>query len=343
MRRRTRLRDEDEMKLHRLGNFRGLVAPLLGLVTLSGCATGHSGSLANRFVRAGEPSVDLGRARRLSRAQHARRHPSQRATHLLLLSAAITLARLLENSNKRLAAALLFEAMVPTAASHLQVAKEYPVAGRVWMRPYDSVSRALQKEPRLAEAHEALGASGATGDCQVKPWPQRIAPPTTIPGQRAHRTRSGHVLEAHRAAGRRATSIPARTCARPEGELGVEQSLLCGFSARQAGGSAVVLCGCVEAERGSRSRRRTIWDWSTRPPAISARRGARSWRPAMRPQRSSISASCTWDKKITSPLRARSEGRNQSASRLHGGQGSCTYNAAAPDDRPRLTDYSWLY
>lgn len=142
------------MKLHRLGNFRGLVAPLLGLVTLSGCATGHSGSLANRFVRAGEPSVDLGRPAPVTST--TRQAAPKSASHAPVASLRRdNFGATLENSNKRLAAALLFEAMVPTAASHLQVAEEYR-----WLdvldAAYDSVSRALQKEPRLAEAHEAL-------------------------------------------------------------------------------------------------------------------------------------------------------------------------------------------
>ena len=132
----------------------GLVALLFGFVLLSGCAT-RNRSLTNRFVRAGEPAVDLGGPplatsdalrRKVKKAQQTAASAPRRQTGF---------GATVEGSDKRLAAALLAEAVLATPASHLQVAEEYRRIG-VLDSAYEGVNRALLKAPRLAVAHEML-------------------------------------------------------------------------------------------------------------------------------------------------------------------------------------------
>ena len=61
----------------------------------------------------------------------------------------------IESSDPRLAAALLVEAVLPTADSHLRVAEEYRRLG-ILDSAHARLNRAVEKEPRLAEAHEVL-------------------------------------------------------------------------------------------------------------------------------------------------------------------------------------------
>ena len=132
----------------------GLVALLFGFVLLSGCAT-RNRSLTNRFIRAGEPAVDLGGPplatsdalrRKVKKAQQAAVSTPRRQTGF---------GATVESSDKRLAAALLAEMVLPTTASHLRVAEEYRRID-VLDAAYERVNRALQKEPRSAVAHETL-------------------------------------------------------------------------------------------------------------------------------------------------------------------------------------------
>ena len=58
-------------------------------------------------------------------------------------------------SDPRLAAALLADAVLPTASNDVRIAREYRRLG-VLDSAYASLERALVKEPRLAEAHEGL-------------------------------------------------------------------------------------------------------------------------------------------------------------------------------------------
>jgi tetratricopeptide (TPR) repeat protein len=133
----------------------GVVALLFGLVLLSGCATRHGQSLTNRLVREGKPVVDLGGPplatsevlrHKLKKAQQAAASTPRPQT---------SLGATVEGSDRRLAAALLVEAVLPTTASHLQVAEEYRRIG-VLDAAYDRLNRALQREPRSAVAHEML-------------------------------------------------------------------------------------------------------------------------------------------------------------------------------------------
>jgi tetratricopeptide (TPR) repeat protein len=60
-----------------------------------------------------------------------------------------------ENSDRQLAAALLFETIQPTAESHRQVAQEYRRLGLL-DSAYKRLNRAVEKEPRNAAIHEDL-------------------------------------------------------------------------------------------------------------------------------------------------------------------------------------------
>lgn len=132
-----------------------VVALLSGFLLLGGCATSHARSLTDRFVVPGKPAVDLGgppvgksdeQRQKVKRAvQVAAKTPRHQAEF----------GATIEGSDKRLAAALLAEAVFPTMASHLQVAEEYRRIG-VLDAAYDGLNRALQREPRSAVAHEAL-------------------------------------------------------------------------------------------------------------------------------------------------------------------------------------------
>ena len=130
------------------------VALLLGTLVLSGCAAGQGGSLAGRFVRPGTPVMDYGGPRvapseSLSDYMTMVRHLSARPARQGTFGATV------ESSDRQLAAALLFESLVPTAESHLRVAHEYRRLGLL-DSAYARLNRALQKEPRLAQAHEEM-------------------------------------------------------------------------------------------------------------------------------------------------------------------------------------------
>lgn len=126
----------------------------IGLMVVSGCASG-GGSLISRFVKPGEPVMDYGKlpiARTESLQQHIRkvRHVSAVAS-----SRQTSFGATIEGSDPRLAAALLFEAVLPSAESHLQVAEEYRRLG-VLDSAHARLNRALRRAPHMAEAHEAM-------------------------------------------------------------------------------------------------------------------------------------------------------------------------------------------
>ncbi len=136
-------------------NSLGPAALALGVLLLSGCAAGHGGSLTARFVRPGEPAMNFGGppvATTDSLQDHNKgaRQPSAKPQ-----PRQSTFGATIEGSDRRLTAALLVEAVLPTAASHLRVAEEYRRLG-VLDAAYARLNRAVQKEPRLAEAHEGL-------------------------------------------------------------------------------------------------------------------------------------------------------------------------------------------
>lgn len=130
------------------------VALALTLLSLSGCAAGGS-SLSGRFVRPGEPKVNFGgppapAGDSLQDYMRKVRHVSAAAT-----PRSSTFGVTLESSDKRLAAALLAEAMLRTAESHVGVAEEYRRLG-ILDAAHARLNRAVDKEPRLATAHEGL-------------------------------------------------------------------------------------------------------------------------------------------------------------------------------------------
>jgi tetratricopeptide (TPR) repeat protein len=130
------------------------VAFLLGTLALSGCAAGPGGSLASRFIRPGTPAMTYGEPQAapkesLSDYMEKVRHLSARPAR------SGTFGTTVESLDPRLRAALLAEAILPTAASHLQVAQEYRRLGLL-DNAYARLNRAVEKDPQLAEAHEQL-------------------------------------------------------------------------------------------------------------------------------------------------------------------------------------------
>lgn len=124
-------------------------------VLLGACAAGHSRSLGGRFITPGTPGVDFGGppvAPSDSLQDHVRkiRHLSARTP-----SHTTTLGATIEASDRRLAAALLAEAVLPTAESHVRVAQEYSRLG-ILDAALARLNRALLKEPEMARAHEGV-------------------------------------------------------------------------------------------------------------------------------------------------------------------------------------------
>jgi tetratricopeptide (TPR) repeat protein len=132
----------------------GYAIVLLGTVLLSGCATDQRGSLAARFVRPGAPTVDFGGP---PAATSAGLHDQMKKVMHPASNAApprnTTLGATIEGSDPQLAAALLLERMLPSAASHLRVAQEYSRLG-VLDAAYGRLNRAIEKAPRWSEPHE---------------------------------------------------------------------------------------------------------------------------------------------------------------------------------------------
>jgi tetratricopeptide (TPR) repeat protein len=110
----------------------------------------------SRFVKAGAPKTDLGgppaatggatrdqmnEARRLAANPPAAKNTSWGVS--------------LENTDPRLAASLLLELMLPSPEHQVEVAREYQRLG-ILDAAYDRLNRAIEAEPRLAEAHEML-------------------------------------------------------------------------------------------------------------------------------------------------------------------------------------------
>jgi tetratricopeptide (TPR) repeat protein len=136
--------------------FAGLGIALIGVGVLAGCATGAraNASLTARFVKPGEPATDLGGPAPLT--GQALRGQMKKVRQLVANTApprSTALGGRVENSDPRLAAALLLVAMAPSADHQLAVAQEYRRVG-ILDAAYDRAARAIEAEPRLAEAHE---------------------------------------------------------------------------------------------------------------------------------------------------------------------------------------------
>jgi Flp pilus assembly protein TadD len=125
-------------------------AILLGGLLLGGCASGQTASLGGRLVRPGEPALELGEAAAAADVSGAVRKASVESQPRQATS-----GRTIEDADARLAAALLVEAALPSADSHIRVAEEYRRLG-VLDVAFERLSLAVEKEPRLATAHEAI-------------------------------------------------------------------------------------------------------------------------------------------------------------------------------------------
>lgn len=121
---------------------------------LSGCATGGGGSLATRFVNPGEPAVDYG-GPDLSKPLQEGARPVVKPPPLKRPEPHSTLGSTVEGSDPRLGAALLAEAVLSTAETHLRVAEEYRRLG-ILDAACARLERATAMKPRLSGAHEAL-------------------------------------------------------------------------------------------------------------------------------------------------------------------------------------------
>jgi tetratricopeptide (TPR) repeat protein len=131
------------------------MALMLAVLSLSGCAISRGGSLAGRFVRPGEPAMNFGGPQVASSDSLQDQIRKVRQVSAAATARSSTFGGTVESSDQRLAAALLFEALHPTASSHMQVAEEYRRLG-VLDAAHARLNRALAKEPRLAGAHEGL-------------------------------------------------------------------------------------------------------------------------------------------------------------------------------------------
>jgi len=133
--------------------IRAAALPLL-LVAFSGCAAARS-SLAARFVKQGEPAVDLGGPP----VGDARRAPPPPVPGAVAPAAPkpapLAAGTTVESSDPALAAALLAETMVPSPPMHVAVAREYIRLG-IRDAAFSHASLALALDARFAEAHELI-------------------------------------------------------------------------------------------------------------------------------------------------------------------------------------------
>jgi tetratricopeptide (TPR) repeat protein len=133
--------------------FRPLVALVVCTFLCGGCAASRGGAWADRFVKPGKAAVDLG-----GPAPKAERLPDpgpKTAQPPLGVSRPATVGLSVENSDQRLSAALLLEAVLPSAEHHLRVAEEYRRLGILDASAHH-LEQALKVAPHYAAAHEAL-------------------------------------------------------------------------------------------------------------------------------------------------------------------------------------------
>jgi tetratricopeptide (TPR) repeat protein len=132
---------------------RPFVALAVCLFLCGGCAASRRGALADRFVKPGTSAVDLG-----GPAPQAKRAPDagpKQAQPPLGFSRPASLGLSVENSDKRLSAALLLETIRPSAENHLRVAEEYRRLG-ILDTSARHLDEALRLSPHFSAAHEGL-------------------------------------------------------------------------------------------------------------------------------------------------------------------------------------------
>jgi tetratricopeptide (TPR) repeat protein len=132
-----------------------LAAVLVGVTMLSGCAARHSSPLTERLVRRGEPAVNLGGPPIATTPGVRAAAEKQKAVTAHPITRHVALGGTVESANGRLAAALLADAMLPSAAAHVRVATEYKRLG-VLDAAFAAFTRALHEQPSLSVAHEGL-------------------------------------------------------------------------------------------------------------------------------------------------------------------------------------------
>jgi tetratricopeptide (TPR) repeat protein len=126
---------------------RRAVALLLGVMALSACAGGSASGppLAGKFVRPGQPKVDLGGPP----AAEGGGKPDTVGARSTSMGTTV------ENTDPGLAAALLLEVVAPTVESHLRVAGEYKRL-HIFDAAYERFVRAAKKAPTRAEPHDGM-------------------------------------------------------------------------------------------------------------------------------------------------------------------------------------------
>jgi Flp pilus assembly protein TadD len=129
-------------------------AILVALTLTSGCAARKS-SLTTRFVKPGEPTVNLDAPEPQPSAPSLGEYARQLRTLQANARTNVSLGTRLESTDPRLAQSLLRLAMVPTAETHRIVAAAYVDAG-VRDYAFKHLRRALQLEPCDGQAFEGL-------------------------------------------------------------------------------------------------------------------------------------------------------------------------------------------
>lgn len=116
----------------------------LGLAVLvaGGCASTGGGTLAQRFVRQGVPTVDLGGPRPGTLPTDRARSPLEHASITTVSSRTSSSASSLENAHPDLREAVLRLRFAPTPAHHLEVARIYRRLG-IFDTAHDYLSRSL--------------------------------------------------------------------------------------------------------------------------------------------------------------------------------------------------------
>lgn len=127
--------------------MRGVLAPLLGVLALTACASGPTSTLSGKFVRPGEPEVDFGGPPVVE--QETTVSADAQAPRVTSVGTTI------ESTDRRLAAALTLELGRPTVESHMKVAGEYQRL-RIFDAAFGRYVLAAKKAPKRAEPHDGI-------------------------------------------------------------------------------------------------------------------------------------------------------------------------------------------
>ncbi len=128
---------------------------LAGALVLTGCAARHERSLGSRFIKEGKPTIDLGGPPLASSGPLHRQVKKVQESAARTPPHTSTFGATVEGSDKGLAAALLLETLLPTADSHVVVAREYERLG-ILDAAYGRLNLALVVAPKMSIAHEGV-------------------------------------------------------------------------------------------------------------------------------------------------------------------------------------------